>query len=100
MLVSVVDALSQEGLCTFGSSDGYIPQPQVGDILVLPDGTQCQVLQRAFICIEKSVLQLAGVPSAAPGQRQIDFEIRCAVAPLADLNNYRRKLEEIANAGT
>ena len=100
MLITVVDAISQEGLCSFGSLDGILPQPQAGDVLVLPDGQQYHVLQRAYICTKKSVLQPGSIIPLNPGQQQIDFEIRCAVAPIGKASEYMQKLEGIANAGT
>ena len=100
MIITVVDAVSQEGLCSFGSAENIFPTPVVGDVLVLPDGEQYHVLQRAYICRKRTILQPGEVIPINPAQQQIDFEIRCAVAPLGMAEAYMRKLEEVANAGT
>lgn len=100
MIITVVDAVSQEGLCSFGAAESIFPTPVAGDVLVLPDGEQYHVLQRAYICRKRTILQPGGVIPLNPAQQQIDFEIRCAVAPLGMAGEYMRKLEEVTNAGT
>lgn len=100
MIITVVDAVSQKSLCSFGSAENIFPTPVAGDVLVLPDGEQYHVLQRAYICRKRTILQPGEIIPLNPAQQQIDFEIRCVVAPLGRTEEYMRKLEEVANAGT
>lgn len=100
MVITVVDALSQEGLCSFGAAESLFPTPMAGDVLVLPDGKQYHVLQRAYICRKRTIMRPGEIIPLNPAQQQIDFEIRCVVAPLGKAEEYMRKLEGVANAGT
>ena len=99
MILSFTDALDQKPLFSL-QADG-IAAPIPGDIVLSPDGEQFTVLQRAFICHKKSVITKPTIiQMQAPSGFAIDVEMCCAVAPNGHADEYMRKLEEMANAGT
>ena len=99
MILSFTDALSQKPLFSL-QADG-IAAPIPGDIVLSPDNEQFTVLQRAFICHKKSVItKQVVIPMNQPKGFMIDVELRCAVAPNGFADEYMKKLEEMANAGT
>lgn len=100
MQLTIVDAISRQSICVLKSEDTLLPQPSTGDILILPDGEQYHVLQRAFICKKQSVLTSDNIIPIAPGQTRIDFEIVCAVAPVDQIQEYLTKMGAEQNAGT
>ena len=99
MILSFIDAISHEQLFSL-QADG-VAAPIPGDIVISPNNEQFTVLQRAFICHKKSVITKPTIiPMQPPAGFMIDVEMRCAVAPNEHADEYMRKLEEIANAGT
>lgn len=100
MQLTIIDAVSRKSICAFKSEDTLLPQPSTGDILILPDGEQYQVLQRAFLCKKQSVLTPDNIVPIAPGQMRIDFEIVCAVAPIDQIQEYLTMMGAGSNAGT
>lgn len=95
MTVTLVDALSRKPVGLFGAPGALLPAPCTGDTLVLTNGKQYAVLQRAYVCQQLNTGNIVSIG----GEVQLDFDICCYVAPMEHLDEYLEKAG-IRNAGT